>query len=64
MIRFISTLLPRSDLRSEGRCVMDTSIQTLSIEDANLYFGHIQLTPSLRSVVELEPIKVGSRSVS
>jgi hypothetical protein len=54
-IRFIPTLLPRSDIRSEGRCVVNPSIKTLSFEDANLDLGHVQPTPTLGRVVELEP---------
>jgi len=56
----ISMVLPRSDLRTESRCVMDTSIQTLSFEDNDLNFSHIQPASSLRSVVKFEPIKIGS----
>src|SRR5699024_1439854 len=50
--------LPRSDLRSEGRCVIDPAVKTLAFEDAQLNFSHVQPTSFLGNVVELEAIKV------
>jgi len=54
-------MLPRSDLRSEGSCVIDMPVKTLAFEDANLNLGHILPTSSLRSIVELESIKIHFR---
>ena len=48
--------LPRSDLRSEGRCVIDTAIKTLPFEHSYLNLSHIEPTPSFWSVVKLEAI--------
>jgi len=56
-INRVVMVLPRSDLRSKGHCVIDAPIKTLTFEDANRNFGHIQPAASLRSVVELESVQ-------
>jgi hypothetical protein len=38
--------------------VIDTAIKALSFEDADLDLGHVQPTPALGRVVELEAIKI------
>ena len=40
----VSGAFPRSDLRTEGRCVGNASVKTLRPQGAELYLGHIQPT--------------------
>jgi hypothetical protein len=56
-------LLPRSDLRPEGCCVIDPAVETLPFEHAQLDLGHVQPTALLERVLELEAIKVGLSDV-
>jgi hypothetical protein len=60
-INSIVSVLPRSDLRSERRCVIDTPGKTLTFQNTNLDFGHVQPTSSLGRVVKLKSIKIRFR---
>jgi hypothetical protein len=51
-------LLPRSDLRPEGHCVIDPAVETLSFEHVEFNLGYIQPTAVLGDVMKLEPIEV------
>lgn len=51
-------LLPRSDLRAEGRCVIDSTVEILPFEDSQPDLGHVQRTALLGRVVELDPVEV------
>jgi hypothetical protein len=56
----IATRFPRSDLRLECRCVIDTTVETLSLEYAEFNLGHVQPASSLGRVIELESIEIRS----
>jgi len=42
LINRIVSLLPRIDIRSEGRCFIDPPIKTLPFEDTYRNFGYVQ----------------------
>lgn len=57
-VKRIPTLLPCSDLCSEGRCIIYPAVETLSLEYTNFDFCHVQPTSSLGGEIELELIEV------
>jgi hypothetical protein len=50
----VAPVLPGPPLLLEGRCVGDPSVEALPPEDAQLDFRHVQPTPVLRGVVDLQ----------
>ena len=52
----VSGCLPCLDLATDQVDVVDSSVQTLLSEHVQLDFGHVQPTPVLRGVHELEPV--------
>ena len=47
-IRSVATLLPSSDFERDGSPILETSAQTLTLQDTDLDFGHVN--PSVAKI--------------
>jgi hypothetical protein len=52
----IAAVLPGGDFLSQGRLVGDASIETLTRQDAQFGFSHVQPTAVFGGVVPFEPL--------
>ena len=54
LIAFVFQVL---DFPFQGGFIGDAAVQALSTENGEFHFSHVEPTPALRSVVELQPSK-------